>query len=213
VEQISLHFTPALAYSLLLVIIIATFSVNVFANSVAPGYDIANTYSKRLTWFRGILIGVALSLFVGAYTAYSSSAHNYIYNWLLAYGALLGGVEGVIAFDYFFVRRFKFEPQDVFKTRGHFRYLGGVNPAAVIAFVVGIVVTYINKWGISNALWAQFFYDNSWITAFVISGIVYLVLMQFWVVPKYQPWLKGNVAKGYTDDEIDNIFKKTIAQK
>jgi NCS1 family nucleobase:cation symporter-1 len=213
VEQISLHFTPALAYALLTVIIIATFSVNVFANSVAPGYDIANTYSKRLTWFRGILIGVVLSLFVGAYTAYSSSAHNYIYNWLLAYGALLGAVEGVIAFDYFFVRRFKFEPQDVFKTRGKFRYLGGVNPAAVIAFVVGIVITYINKWGISNALWAQFLYDNSWITAFLIAGVVYLILMQVWVVPKYQPWLRGNVVSGYTDDEIDNIFKKTMAHK
>lgn len=207
VQQIALHFPAALAYPLLFIIILATFTVNVFANSVAPGYDIANTYSKRLTWFRGILIGVVLSLVVGAYSAYDSSVYNYVYNWLLAYGALLGAVEGVIFFDYALIRRFKFEVRDVFLSHGKYRYLMGVNPAAVIGFIAGIVVTYLNHWGITSSLWSEYLYNNSWITAFLVSGIVYLVLMVAWIIPKYQPHLQGNLIKGYTSSEVQKQFE------
>jgi NCS1 family nucleobase:cation symporter-1 len=209
VQQVALHFPTALAYLLLSIIILATFSVNVFANSVAPGYDIANTYPKRLSWFRGILIGVVISLLVGAYTAYSSSAHNYIFNWLLAYGALLGGVEGVIVFDYALIRRFKFEVEDVFKSHGKYRYLAGVNPAAVVSFVVGVILTYLSYWGLVKGLWAEFLYADSWLTAFLVSGVLYSVLMAVWVIPVYQKHLKGNLVKGYTSEEVEKIFSKS----
>ncbi|MEM3671108.1 MAG: cytosine permease, partial [Thermoprotei archaeon] len=198
VQQIALHFPRALAYPLLLIIILATFTVNVFANSVAPGYDISNTYSKRLTWFRGILIGVVLSLVVGAYSAYDSSVYAYVYNWLLAYGALLGAVEGVIFFDYAVIRRFKFEVRDVFLSHGKYRYTGGVNPAAVIGFVIGVLVTYLYHWGISSSVWAEYLYDNSWIVAFLVSGVIYMLLMAAWVIPRYQKHLHGSLLKGYT---------------
>jgi NCS1 family nucleobase:cation symporter-1 len=208
VQQISLHFPAWLSYPLLLVIIIATFSVNVFANTVAPGYDIANTYSKKLSWFRGIVIGVVISLLVGAYASYSSSAHNYIFNWLLAYGALLGAVEGVIFFDYLVIRRLKFESVDSYLTYGRFRYAGGFNPAAIIAFLVGILVTYLSPWKIVDNTFTQAIYANSWIAAFFISGVVYLTLMATWVIPKYQPFLKGSLAKGYISDEVRKLFSK-----
>jgi NCS1 family nucleobase:cation symporter-1 len=210
VGLIALHFPTLLAYALLVVIIIATFTVNVFANSVAPGYDIANTYAKKLTWFRGILIGVVFSLAVGAYSAYSSGGYAYVFGWLLAYGALLGGVEGVIFFDYALLRRFKFELRDVFLARGKFRYIGGVNPAAIIGFTVGIVVTYLNHWGITAATWSQFLYNNSWVTAFLISGVVYTILMAAWVIPRYQPHLKGNIIKGYTSQEVEAQFSEPL---
>ncbi|MEM0287576.1 MAG: cytosine permease [Nitrososphaerota archaeon] len=208
VQQIALHFPAGLNYILLLVIIIATFSVNVFANSVAPGYDIANTYSKKLSWFRGILIGVVISLLVGAYASYSSSAHNYIYNWLLAYGALLGAVEGVIFFDYAIIRRFKFDVADTYLSYGRFRYLGGFNPAAIISFLVGIFVAYLSYWGIINNVFTQALYANSWLTAFLVSGIVYMLLMAAWVIPRYQPELKGSLAKGYISEETKKIFEE-----
>ncbi|MGC8615357.1 MAG: cytosine permease, partial [Thermoprotei archaeon] len=84
-----------LSYFVLFSFMLATYAVNVYANSVAPGYDIANTYSKHLSWFRGIVIGVAISALLGAWTFYSSGAYSYIYDWLLAYGGVLGAVAGV----------------------------------------------------------------------------------------------------------------------
>jgi NCS1 family nucleobase:cation symporter-1 len=207
VQQISLHFPAALAYPLLIIIIVATFTVNVFANTVAPGYDIANTYPKRLTWFRGIVIGVFIALIVGAWAAYSSSVHNYIYNWLLAYGALLGAVEGIIFFDYAVLRRFKMDFVDSYLTYGRFRYAKGVNPAAIIAFVIGIVITYIPNWTGSTNTFLLALYDNSWVTAFFISGVIYIILMAAWIIPKYQKDLKGSLASGYFSEETKKIFQ------
>jgi NCS1 family nucleobase:cation symporter-1 len=198
----------AAAYFVLFVFMLATFVVNVFANSVAPGYDIANTYSKYLSWFRGIVIGVLISMALGAWTFYAGGAYSYIYNWLLAYGALLGAVEGVIVFDYAVVRRFKFEPTDVYMSHGRFRYWHGINPAAIVSFAIGTVVTYLAYWGwVVNPI-TQVLYANSWISAFLITGIIYILLMRYWVIPKYQPWLKGGLLKGYTDKEIEEIFSQ-----
>jgi NCS1 family nucleobase:cation symporter-1 len=207
IQQISLHFPAWLSYPLLLIIILATFTVNVFANTVAPGYDIANTYPKRLTWFRGILIGVVIALVVGAWSAYSSSVYNYIYDWLLAYGALLGAVEGIIFFDYALIRRFKMDFVDAYLSKGRFRYTGGVNPAAIIAFIIAIVITYVQKWTGINNVFLQGLYNNSWVTAFFIAGVIYIILMVAWVIPKYQPELKGSLAKGYFSEETKKIFQ------
>ncbi len=206
IELTATFIDKPVAILILIAIIIGTFTVNVFANSVAPGYDIANTYSKHLSWFRGILIGVVISIVLGAYTAYSSSVYNYIYSWLLTYGALLGGVEGVVVFDYAVLRRFKFNSTDVFRRKGRYYFLAGINPAAVIAFAVAIFVTYIGKWFLPHVLFFEFLYNNSWITAFFIAGVLDVLLNAFWVFPKYSKDLKGNLSTGYIDDETKALF-------
>ena len=197
-----------LAYFVLFVFMLATYVVNVYANSVAPGYDIANTYSKHLTWFRGIVIGIAISMLLGAWAFYSGGAYSYIFNWLLAYGALLGAVEGVIVFDYAIIRRFKFEAVDSYLSHGRFRYWKGINPAAVISFVVSVIITYLAYWGwVVNPV-TQIIYANSWISAFLISGIIYIILMKYWVIPKYQPFLKGGLLHGYISDDMKIVFSQ-----
>ncbi|MGC8601890.1 MAG: cytosine permease [Thermoprotei archaeon] len=56
------------SYFVLFSFMLATYVVNVYANSVAPGYDIANAYSKHLSWFRGIVIGAMISVLLGPST-------------------------------------------------------------------------------------------------------------------------------------------------
>jgi Cytosine/uracil/thiamine/allantoin permeases len=150
-----------LKFFVLAAFMLAMFVVNVFANSIAPGYDIANTYSKYLTWFRGIVIGIIISAALGAWTFYASGAYGFIYNWLLAYGALLGGVEGVLIFDYAIIRRFKFEAVDAYLSHGRFRYAKGFNPAALISFAIGTIVTYLWYWKLVINPITQMLYVNS----------------------------------------------------
>ena len=159
-ELMALHFPAYYSIPLLISVIIGTFSVNVFANSIAPGYDIANTYPTKLTWFKGIVIGVAISLILGAYTAYSTSVYTYVYGWLLAYGALLGMVEGIIVFDYAIMRHFKINIKDLFVKTGSYRFLYGFNPAPIIGGTIAVIITYIYAWGISKAL--QYFFLHRW---------------------------------------------------
>jgi NCS1 family nucleobase:cation symporter-1 len=181
-----------------------TFSVNILANTVAPAYDFANTYPKYITWFRGVLITVAIALGLGAWTFYGN-AYSFLFNWLLTYGALLGAVEGVIIFDYAIIRRFKFELADTFMSKGRFRYWGGVNPAAVIAFLVTAAILF-GKYPGSDLIFA-----NSWVSSFLIGGTIYVILMAVWIIPKYQSYLKGNLVKGYIADEVKEMFSETKA--
>src|SRR2546427_8552439 len=183
-----------------------TFSVNILANTIAPAYDIANSYPKYLTWFRGVLITVAVALGLGAWTFYGD-AYNFLFGWLLTYGALLGAVEGVIIFDYAIVRRFKFELPDIFMSKGKFRYWRGVNPAAVIAFVVTALILFTPYPG------QDVVFANSWISSFLIGGAIYVILMAAWIIPKYQPHLKGSLITGYVSDEVKAMFSQKTDKK
>jgi nucleobase:cation symporter-1, NCS1 family len=181
-----------------------TFSVNILANTVAPAYDFANTYPKYLTWFRGVLVTVAIALGLGAWTFYGN-AYDFLFKWLLTYGALLGAVEGVIIFDYAIIRRFKFELADIFVSKGRFRYWKGVNPAAVIAFLITAAILFAKYPG------SDLIFANSWISSFLIGGTIYVILMAVWIIPKYQSYLKGNLLRGYIADDVKEMFNKRKA--
>jgi NCS1 family nucleobase:cation symporter-1 len=197
---LAIVYIPELArIPVLMGILGLTFSVNILANTIAPAYDIANSYPRYLTWFRGVLITVAVSLALGAWTFYGD-AYNFLFGWLLTYGALLGAVEGVIIFDYAIVRRFKFELKDTFLSKGKFRYWKGVNPAAVIACVVSSLILFVPYPG------QDLIFANSWISSFLIGGTIYVALMAAWIIPKYQPHLKGNLITGYLSDEVKAMF-------
>lgn len=196
---VTLHLSAPTSILILLAFILATFMVNVFANAVGPAYDIANTFPKHLSWFKGSLILIAIGLALGAWSYYGN-AYSYIDNWLLTYGGLLGSVEGVIIFDYAVIRHFKFDLADIFWSKGRFRYWKGINPAAVITFIIVSAVLYLPYPGESIVL------DNAWILSFLLSGAIYIPLMVFWVIPKYQKELNGSILNGYYSEETRKIF-------
>ncbi len=196
---VTLHIYSPANVLILIAFILATFLVNVFANAVGPAYDIANTFPKHLSWFKGSLILIVIGLTIGAWSFYGN-AYSYIDNWLLTYGGLLGSVEGIIIFDYAIIRRFKFDLPDIFLNKGRFRYWKGINPAAVITFLIVSAIIYLPYPGESVAL------DNAWLLSFLLSGVIYLPLMKYWIIPKYQPQLKGSLSHGYYSEDTRKIF-------
>jgi len=195
--------------------------VNIFADTIGPGYDFSNIYPKKISWFMGVVIVVIIAAILQAWSYYAS-AQTYVENWLLTYGAILGGVEGIITFDYAIIRRFKFEIYDLFYHKGRFRYFHGINPAAVIAFAISMILvfppsTYLPANWLPSSLptgngysllfpYQDWVFQNAWISAILIAGFIYLLLMASWVIPKYQPDLKGNLLKGYIADDTETIF-------
>jgi NCS1 family nucleobase:cation symporter-1 len=184
--------------------------VNIFADTIGPGYDFSNIYPKRISWFMGVVIVVVLAAVLQAWSYYAS-AQSYVENWLLTYGAILGAVEGIITFDYAVIRRFKFEIYDLFYHKGRFRYFHGINPAAVISFVIAMVLVFPPNTYISSTAgllypYQDWVFQNAWISAILISGLIYLVLMAVWVIPKYQPELKGDLIHGYIADDTATTF-------
>lgn len=201
---------PWLAYIALFLLLLGVVIVNIYADTVGPGYDFANLYPKKLSWFKGVIIVIIVAALMQSWTYYFS-AFSYVENWLLTYGALLGGVEGVIIFDYAVVRRFRFELSDNYMSHGRFRYWKGINPAAVISFAIAMILvfppnTYLPV-SISQLYPGQLWvFQNAWISAILITGLLYLPMMKYWIIPKYQPELKGGLLKGYIADDTRDIF-------
>jgi Cytosine/uracil/thiamine/allantoin permeases len=92
-------------------------------------------------------------------------------NWLLTYGGLLGSVEGIIIFDCALIGRFKFELLDVFLSKGRFEYWKGVNPAAVITFLVVSSLLYLPYPGENTLL------SNAWVFSLIASDPIHTPLM------------------------------------
>lgn len=201
---VSLYMSPPGSVLVLISFALATFLVNVFANAVGPAYDIANVYPKRLSWFKGSLIVVLISILLGAWTYYGN-AYTYLTNWLLTYGGLLGSVEGIIIFDYALIRRFKLDLEDIYLSKGIYRYWRGINPAAVITFIIVSLLIYMPE---PYNPWHTILFNNSWIFSFIASGLIYTPLMTLWIIPKYQSKLKGDLLRGYVSEEVRELFAK-----
>ncbi len=203
-----------LAYLTILLLLLGVIVVNIYADTIGPGYDFSNLYPKKISWFMGVVIVVILAGVLQAWSYYAS-AQSYVENWLLTYGAVLGGVEGIIVFDYAVIRRFKFEIYDLFYSKGRFRYFHGVNPAAIIAFVISMIIvfppnTYIGPDAGLLFPYQDWIFQNAWVSAILLSGVVYLILMVVWVIPKYQPELKGSLVKGYIASDTATTFATSV---
>jgi len=84
---------PAMAITALFLLLLGVVVVNIYADTVGPAYDFSNLYPKKLSWFAGVVIVVLIAAALQSWTYYFN-AFSYVENWLLTYGALLGGVEG-----------------------------------------------------------------------------------------------------------------------
>ena len=200
-----------LLYVTLFLLMLGVLVVNIFADTVGPGYDFSNIYPKLIPWFGGVLIVVAIAAALQSWSFYAS-AGAYVETWLDGYGAILGAVEGVLIFDYVIIRRFKFEAVDSFLPGGRFKYYKGFNPAAVIAFVVSLILVYppSSYLPVSFSLYPyqSWVYQGSWIFTIIFSGIIYIIMMKYWIIPKYQPELKGGLLHGYIADDTKKIFQE-----
>ena len=72
----------------------------------------------------------------------------------------------------------------------------------MIAFLATAAILF-GKYPGSDLIFA-----NSWVSSFLIGGAIYVVSMAVWIIPKYQPYLKGNLVKGYIADEVKEMFNE-----
>ncbi len=188
--------------TLLLLLGYATYTVNVQANLIPPAYDLSNLYPGKLNFWKGALISLLIAALLQAWALYSN-AIGFLVGWLGFYGGVLAPIVSVVFFDYLIIRRFKIDVRQLYLPNGEFRYWKGVNPAAVIATIVGSFVAlfpYLPYHDIISAM--------STYVGFFVAAPIYLLLMKYWVIPKYQKTLKGGLLEGYTNEIIEKIFSK-----
>ena len=165
-------------------IVVSTLATNIAANIVSPANDFSNLSPRKINFkLGGYITGiVGILIFPWKLVALPDS---YIFNWLIAYSALLGPVGGIMIADYYFIRKQKLHTHDLYQLNGMYTYKNGFNRFAILALVAGILpnlpgfllqIKLVDPGTFPN--WINDLYHYAWFVGFFVSGICYLLLMK-----------------------------------
>ena len=150
--------------------IIATLSTNIAANVIAPSNAFSNLWPKKISFKMGGTITGVIGILIMPWWLL-----NEISGFLIFVSGLLGPVLGILIADYYLVRKKKLELAELYKEEGIYSYnKTGFNTAAMIALCIGVFAALIGYW--VPAL--SFLYSLSWFTGFIISFVLYYLLMK-----------------------------------
>jgi len=163
---------------------VATITTNLAANVVSPANDFCNLAPRLISFRTGGLITAFVGIIMMPWKLLASSS-GYIFTWLVGYSALLGPIGGILIADYFVLRGRQLEVGDLYRRGGRYEYSGGVNPAAIVALLAGVLPNVPGF--LAQAFPAQFrdvpafskgIYSYAWFVGFGIAGAVYLAMMK-----------------------------------
>ncbi|KAI5967787.1 DAL4 [Candida pseudojiufengensis] len=201
-------FTPgirAAIFFIALSFIVAQLGTNISANSLSFSTDVSAVAARFINIRRGSYICLALALPICPWKLLSSSSTFTTY--LSAYSVFLSSIIGVMACDYYYVRRGFINLPDLYSLRSptdksklslyaYNKY--GVNWRAVVAYICGILpnmVGFVGATGHKVPIGATYVYRINFFAGFFSSFIVYAVLYYLFPfdtgIPKLKPFEKG----------------------
>jgi NCS1 family nucleobase:cation symporter-1 len=177
--------SPAVIVFGALVILAAQLTTNMAANVVSPANDFSSLAPRRVSYVMGGIFTAILGIMMMPWKLYEDAA-AYIFTWLIGYSSLMGAIGGVLIADYWILRRRELALAELFKVNGRYSYSNGINWRAMIALGVailpvlpGFVRAALTPGGavVNPTLW-DVLYTYAWFVTFVLSAIIYLVLMR-----------------------------------
>jgi nucleobase:cation symporter-1, NCS1 family len=171
---------PVVVIIALVTLAVATLSVNIAANVVSPSNDFSNAFPKLISFKTGGYITGVLGILIQPWRLLSDPS-IYIFSWLSLYSGALGAIAGVMAVDYWLIRKTRLSLTDLYVAESRY---GKWNWRAIIALAIGMLFAiggyYDAAAGQPDGLipFLKPLYDYSWFIGFFLSGVVYYVLMQ-----------------------------------
>jgi NCS1 family nucleobase:cation symporter-1 len=163
---------------------IATLSTNIAANVVSPANAFININPQKISFQLGGYVTAGLGIAMMPWKLMADSS-GYIFTWLIGYSALLGPIGGILVADYFLVRKTELDVDSLYRRDGAYRYLGGFNPAAMVALVVAIAPNlpgFLHQIEVIESFPALDFFDQiytyAWFVGFFIAAVTHFVLMK-----------------------------------
>ncbi len=122
----------------------------------------------------------ALSMSVPTVILLLSSAFYYAFDSFITVIAYIMSVfGGIVVSDFYFVKKQQLSLMDLYDTKGKYAYWKGVNPSAVLSFVIGTAV----YWGLYNPILdtssALFKYMTAGIPSYFAAGITYYIASMY----------------------------------
>ncbi|HEY0636436.1 MAG TPA: NCS1 family nucleobase:cation symporter-1 [Pseudonocardiaceae bacterium] len=168
----------------LFTVVVATISVNVAANVVAPSYDFSNALPKLISFRVGGIITGVLGIVIQPWRLLESPS-VYIFAWLGFYGGVLGAIAGVLIAGYWMLSRTELALAELYLPQGRYWFSAGFNWRALVATAVGMVLSVGGAYstpgtgpfpagGLIPML--KPLYDYSWVVGLVAGFVVFAVL-------------------------------------
>jgi NCS1 family nucleobase:cation symporter-1 len=163
---------PLIGLIAMVALLLATLNTNVAANVVSPSNDFSNLRPSLISFRTGGLITGVVGILMMPWKLLSDFG-SYIFGWLVGCSALLGPIAGIMICDYYLVRRRELLIEDLYRRGGAYEYRSGVNPKAIVALALGVLIAVIGL-AVPAMRWL---YDYAWFVGFFVAAGSYLLLM------------------------------------
>ncbi|PQA72394.1 NCS1 family transporter [Brucella oryzae] len=173
---------------LLVLIILAQWSTNTAANLIPAALTLVNLAPRHINY----KLGVVLAGIIGT-LCFPWRILDNLFIFLGYYGAFLSAIGGIMAADYYLIRRRRVNVPDLFRMSGQFRYAGGINWAGLIAWIMAGSV-------------AAWYSDYAFIIGFPLGLLLYYILMKIIILPG-NPQLE--IESGYSDEFLATSVGKS----
>lgn len=182
VELLHKFQNPFVLVPAMLALTLATLATNIAANVVSPANDFAHLWPKRISFRLGGLITGLIGIAIQPWYLYANP-EKYIGTWLIGISLLLGSCGGVLIADYYAIRGTKLDLAGLYKKDGPYWYVGGVNPLALAALLIGIVPClpgFLSAAGLVANVpeGLKQIYAFAWFVSFGLSFASYWLLMK-----------------------------------
>lgn len=180
---------------------VACLGVNISANSLSAANDFTALAPRFINIRRGQLLCAVLSWALVPWKILASAGS--FLNFMSAYAIFLGEsrssllsdmneitdtevgpIAGIMLFDFFILKSRRYDILALYQPHSIYRYNGGFNPRAIIAFLIGVVpclpgfINSINpKIKVGSGVHT---YQFGWIFGFVVTSVVYIVISMVW---------------------------------
>lgn len=180
VELLTRFKNPVVLVVAMVALCIATLATNIAANVVSPANDFAHLAPRRISFRMGGCLTALIGVLMMPWKLVSDP-DGYIFTWLIAYGALLGPIGGILIADYFVWRRNELDLVALYRTDGAYRYTNGFSGVALVALALGVLPSLPGFLvqvkacppGTVPAFLAHL-YDYAWFVGFGVAFAVYL---------------------------------------
>ncbi|KAJ5083314.1 hypothetical protein N7456_012741 [Penicillium angulare] len=156
---------------------LAQLGTNIAANSVSAGTNLTALLPRFCTIRRGGYLCAAIGLAMCPFTLYLS-----------AYSVFLSAIAGVMASDYYLVRKGYLEIHELYSASRDGPYYGtyGISWHGYAAYFSGILVNIVGfagAVGVNVPVGAVYIYDVNYFSGFIVSGGVYWLLAKMVPIP------------------------------
>ncbi|MCJ1482561.1 hypothetical protein MMC06_002727 [Schaereria dolodes] len=185
---------------------IAQVGTNITANSISAANDLTVMFPRYINIKRGCIIAAIVGGWVIVPWKILSSAQTFL-DFMGGYAVFLAPIAGIIASDYWLVKRQNIDVPALYDPHGRYRYNSGINWRAAVAFFVAVApnlpgLAYsINPTGTHISVGAINLYTFDWLYGFVCSIVLYTA---FSLIFPAEESLSSKTIFGYEPDEYSN---------